>query len=62
MRINDLRYNARLGKFQASVDIQRDGLMYRYPCEVAGPPTMEPATVTAHLAQRALNMSDTVRG
>lgn len=61
MRINHLRYNARLGKFEASVDIQRDGLMYRYPCEVAGPQSMEPATVTACLAKRALTMSDTIR-
>ena len=61
MRINHLRYNARLGKFEASVDIQRDGRTYRYPCEVSGPQSMDPATVTASLAQRALNMSDTVR-
>ncbi len=62
MRINHLRYDARLGKFQASVDIQRDGRTYRYPCEFTGPQSMDPATVTANLAQRALNMSDTTRG
>lgn len=33
MRINNLRYNASSGAFEASVDIQRDGRMFRYPCE-----------------------------
>lgn len=60
MRITHLRYDARFGKFEASVDIQRNGRTYRYPCEVTGPQSMEPATVAAHLAQRALNMSDTI--
>ena len=34
MRINNLRYNAQSGAFMASVDIQRDGRMFRYPCEL----------------------------
>lgn len=59
MRINNLRYNARTGTFEASVDIQRNGRMFRYPCEVSGPQSMDPATVTAGLAQKALQMSDT---
>lgn len=62
MRINDLRYNAKSGVFQACVSIQRDGHMYRYPCEVYGPQTMDPATIAAHLAKRALHLSDTARG
>jgi hypothetical protein len=62
MRINNLRYNARSGAFEASVDIQRDGRMFRYPCEFIAPPTMEPATIAAGLAERALRMSDTARG
>ncbi len=61
MRINNLRYNAHAGAFQASVDIQRDGRTYRYPCELPAPQSMDPATVTAGLAARALHMSDTVR-
>lgn len=62
MRINHLRYNASSGAFEASVDIQRDGRMFRYPCELRGPQSMEPATVAAGLAARALRMSDTARG
>ncbi len=62
MRINNLRYNANSGAFEASVDIQRDGRMYRYPCEYMAPQTMEPASVAAGLAARALRMSDTARG
>tara|TARA_R110002051_G_scaffold218784_1_gene282580 strand:+ start:6566 stop:6754 length:189 start_codon:yes stop_codon:yes gene_type:complete len=61
MRINNLRYNAQSGAFLASVDIQRDGRMYRYPCELHGPQTMDPATIAAGLAERALRMSDTAR-
>ncbi len=61
MRINNLCYNAQSGAFQACVDIQRDGHMYRYPCEVYGPQTMDPANIAASLAKRALHMSDTAR-
>ena len=61
MRINDLRYNAQYGVFQASIDIRRDGRMYRYPCEVHGPQSMDPATIAAGLAEHALRMSDTAR-
>lgn len=62
MRINNLRYNARVGAFEASVDIMREGRTYRYPCELQAPQTMDPASVTAGLAARALHMSDTARG
>lgn len=61
MRINNLRYNAQSGAFMASVDIQRDGRTFRYPCELRGPQSMDPATIAAGLADRALRMSDTVR-
>lgn len=61
MRINNLHYNAQSGAFEASVDIQRDGRMFRYPCQLFGPQTMDPTTVAAGLADRALRMSDTAR-
>lgn len=61
MRINNLRYNARAGAFEASVDIQRDGRTFRYPCELQAPQNLDPATVTAGLAARAMRMSDTIR-
>ncbi len=61
MKINNLRYDARAGSFQASVDIYRDGRTFRYPCEFHGPQSLDPATVTAGLAERAFRMSDTLR-
>lgn len=61
MRINNLRYNARVGAFEASVDIQRDGRTSRYPCELQAPQNMDPANVSAGLAARAMRMSDTIR-
>lgn len=61
MRINNLRYDARAGIFEASVDIRRDGRIFRYPCELRAPQTMDPASVTAGLAARALHMSDAAR-
>ena len=56
MRINDLRYNARSGAFEASVDVRREGHTFHYPCEFQAPQTMDPASVTAGLAARALYM------
>ena len=62
MRINNLRYKASSGAFEASVEIQRDGRMLRYPCELFAPQTMEPTPIAAGLAARALRMSDKARG
>jgi hypothetical protein len=62
MRINNLHYNARAGAFEASVDIMREGRTFRYPCELHAPQTMDPASVTAGLAARALHMSDAAVG
>lgn len=62
MRINNLHYDARVGAFEASVDILRDGRLFSYPCKLFGPQSMDPYTVAARLAGRALRMSDTARG
>ena len=59
MTIRNLRYNANDGVFRASVDIERFGKVFRYPCEIAGPQTMDPAMVEMRLQERALRMSDT---
>tara|TARA_R110002051_G_scaffold1008_1_gene4866 strand:- start:316 stop:498 length:183 start_codon:yes stop_codon:yes gene_type:complete len=59
MKINDIRYNAASGSFEARVDIERDGRMYRYPCAVAGPLDMDMSTVRASLSHQAKRMSDT---
>lgn len=59
MKINDIRYNAQSGAFEARVDIERDGRMYRYPCTVAGPLDMEMSAVRKSLGHQACRMSDT---
>lgn len=59
MHIKNLRYNAADGVFKASVDIERFGRTFRYPCEISGPQNMERAAVIDRLRQRALQMSDT---
>ncbi|MFG5380959.1 MULTISPECIES: orotidine 5'-phosphate decarboxylase [unclassified Yoonia] len=59
MHIKNLRYNAANGVFQASVDIERFGRTFRYPCEIAGPQNMERAAVIDRLRHKALQMSDT---
>ena len=59
MNIKNLRYNAADGVFKASVDIERFGRTFRYPCEIAGPQNMEPSMVIDRLRHRALQMSDT---
>jgi hypothetical protein len=58
MQIHNLRYNDRSRAFEASVDITRHGKTFRYPCEVVGPQSLDPAIVTANLCDRALRMSD----
>ena len=59
INLGDIRYNATAGAFEARVDIERSGTTYRYPCQVAGPMTMEPEHVRKGLARHALRMSDT---
>lgn len=59
MKINDIRYNAQSGSFEARVDIERDGRMYRYPCAVSGPLDMDMSVVRKSLGHQAYRMSDT---
>ena len=58
INLGDVRYNAQAGAFEARVDIQRNGATFRYPCQVAGPVTMDMETVRSGLARHALRMSD----
>ncbi len=58
MKISEVHYNPCSGAFEARVDIQRNGRTYRYPCQVAGPVTMEPERVNAALVRSAILMSD----
>lgn len=57
--LGDVRYNARTCAFEARVDVRRKETTFRYPCEVAGPITMDMNDVRAGLRRRALAMSDT---
>ncbi len=59
MKINDIRYNAQSGSFEARVDIERGGRMFRYPCEVTGPLDMDMSSVRKSLGKQAHRMSDT---
>jgi hypothetical protein len=58
INLGDVRYNAQAGAFEARVDIVRGNTTFRYPCQVAGPITMDPGQVTAGLRRKALRMSD----
>lgn len=57
--LGDVRYNAQTGAFEARVDIARGNSTFRYPCQVAGPVTMDMDQVRAGLRRNALRMSDT---
>ncbi len=59
MKINDIRYNAQSGSFEARVDIERNGRIYRYPCTVSGPLDMDMSSVRKSLGHQAYRMSDT---
>lgn len=58
MKINDIRYNAQSGAFEARVDIERNGRMFRYPCAIAGPLDMDMKSVRKLLSHQAHRMSD----
>ena len=59
MSIKNLRYSAKEQAFMASVDIERFGRVFRYPCAVHGPQNMDPSAVMKRLRHKALQMSDT---
>lgn len=59
INLGDVRYNATMGAFEARVDIERNGTTFRYPCQVAGPVTMDMERVRHSLATHAMRMSDT---
>ena len=56
--LGPVRYNAAAGAFEARVDIRRKSGTFRYPCEVAGPVSMDPELVRRKLKARAVSMSD----
>ena len=58
INLGHVRYNPAAGAFEARVDIERAGRTFRYPCQVAGPVTMDMGAVRRGLARNALRMSD----
>lgn len=62
VNMGNVRYNAGVGAFEARVDIKRGDVVYRYPCQIAGPVTMDPAVVRQGLESQALRMSDSSPG
>ena len=56
--LQNIRYNAGRGAFEARVDIRRGGQVFRYPCELAGPLSMEIDLVQTKLIEQARGMSD----
>ena len=58
INLGPIRYNPAAAAFEARVDINRAGKTFRYPCQVAGPVTMDEAQVRRSLASHALRMSD----
>lgn len=59
IRLHQITYDARRGAYLARVDVERDGRVFRYPCEVRAPQGMDPAWVMNALTRHALSQSDT---
>ena len=57
MQMDHIHYNARRRVFRAQIALPSNGEMRRFPCEVAGDPTMSPARVMKRIRQRALKLS-----
>lgn len=57
LHVNDVRYNAQNGAFEARVDIIADGAVFRYPCQVPGPLNMDFSRVRAGLERHAMRQS-----
>lgn len=58
LRVGEVRFDRRRGAYSACVDLERNGQIFRYPCEVHGPPDMDPAWVMNALSRAALALSD----
>ncbi|GGL81348.1 hypothetical protein [Wenxinia marina] len=61
VRFGRINYNPARGAFQARIDIERGGHVFRYPCEVRGPLDMDEQIVRHALAAQAQAMSDSPR-
>ncbi len=57
LSLGEIRYNARNSAFEARVDIEKNGVTYRYPCSVEAPLTTEPTLIREALARQACRQS-----
>ena len=59
--IVSVRYDAAKGCFDGRVDVQRDGMTFRYPCRVEAPESAPRDWIDDALARQALRMSQSDR-
>lgn len=53
-------YNPAIDGFEGRVDVNREGLTFRYPCTVSGPPDMPQEALVQQMIRQAKRMSDSV--
>jgi len=51
--VGTIHYNAASSAFEARVDVNQGGRIYRYPCSVPGALSMDESAVRQTLAQQA---------
>ena len=61
IRLHQVFYDPQRGAFVARVDVERDGQVFRYPCEVRAPQDMDRDWVLNQLTRHALSQSDSPR-
>jgi len=59
IKMGEVRYNAQIGAFEARVDIERNAVTFRYPCQLTAPISTDVEHVKLGLVRHALKMSDT---
>lgn len=60
-RLVSMRYDAASGTYEARVDVERDGRIFRYPCRVQAPESAPRDWIEDALTRHALRQSDTSR-
>lgn len=55
--LGNISYNPTAGAYEARVDINRKGRMYRYPCSINGSLMMDESAVRRGLEHQAMKMA-----
>ena len=55
--VGSIRFNPAAGTYEARVDINRNGRMYRYPCSVPGTLMTDEEQILQGLTQQAQQMA-----